>query len=114
MYLHRRSCKAGSKTALNYSMRRFLMSGFLAVVGLLLAGTVAAFFRFVSLWTVLTAALVFLGMLLTFLMGAYVGFDHAVATRTAKELAGVLTGPGPAVSLRDNEARQPELLASRR
>jgi hypothetical protein len=53
------------------------MKSLFALVALLLAGTIAAFLRNVSLWSVLTATLVFLGMVLTFLLGVYAGYDHA-------------------------------------
>ena len=51
------------------------MTCFYTLVGLLLAVTIVTFLRTVSLWSVLTGALVFLGMVLMFLLGAYVGQD---------------------------------------
>jgi hypothetical protein len=54
------------------------MECFFAIVGLLLAGTIAAFLQYVSSWPVLTVFLVFLGMLLTFLLGVFVGSGHAL------------------------------------
>ena len=53
------------------------MTCFFVLVGLLLAATIFTFLRNVSLWPVLTASLLFLGMVLTFLLGAFVGYDHA-------------------------------------
>ena len=56
-----------------YRMKRVLMSCFYGLVGLLLAGTTAAFLQSVSLWSVLTTFLVFFGMLITFVLGVYAG-----------------------------------------
>jgi hypothetical protein len=53
------------------------MTCFFVLVGLLLTVTIVTFLRNVSLWPVLTASLVFFGMVLTFLLGAFVGYDHA-------------------------------------
>ena len=58
-------------------MGHSLMRLFLAFVALLLAGTIAAFLRSVSMWSVLIASLVFLGMVLTFLLGVLAGSSHA-------------------------------------
>ena len=53
------------------------MSCLFALVGLLLAGTIATFLRHVTVVSGLMAFLVFLGLVLTFLLGAFVGYDHA-------------------------------------
>jgi hypothetical protein len=101
--------QAGRKTATHFLMRRFLMTGFFAIVGLLLAGTIAAFLRYVSLWTVLTASLVFFGMLLTFLLGAFVGSDYALPWRKQRLSNQRADAAGPAlVSMMGQNARKPQ------
>lgn len=63
------------------------MTCFFVLVGLLLAVTIVTFLRNVMLWPVLTASLVFLGMMLTFLLGAFVGYDHAWYKRSSDAIA---------------------------
>jgi len=68
-------------------MRRILMACFFVLVGLLLAVTIVTFLRNVSLFSVLTASLVFLGLVLTFGLGAFVGYDHAWYKRSSDAIA---------------------------
>jgi hypothetical protein len=89
-------------------MRRTLMSCFFALLGLILAVTIVTFLRNVSLWSFLMVSLVFLGMALTFLLGAFAGFDYALRRQepaNTTRLSGKDT-PQP--------QRQPEILISRR
>jgi hypothetical protein len=48
------------------------------LVGLLLAGTLAAFLHAVSLWSILMVSLVFLGMALAFMLGVFAGSGLAL------------------------------------
>jgi hypothetical protein len=57
------------------------MRYFYAFVGLLVAATFVTFLRYVALWSVLTVSLVFLGMVLTFLLGVLAGSGHALPWR---------------------------------
>jgi hypothetical protein len=85
------------------------MTSFFAIVGLLLAGTVAAFLRYVSMWTVLTASLVFFGMLLTFWLGAFVGSDYALLWRRQRLSNQRADAAGPSmVSMMSQDARKPQ------
>ena len=59
-------------------MRCLLIRCLYAFVGLLLAGSIVAFLLYVPLWSILTVSVVFLGMVLTFLLGACVGSDRAL------------------------------------
>jgi hypothetical protein len=63
------------------AMRRSLMRCLLALVALLLAGTTAVFLRTVSVWSAMMAFLVFLGMILTFLLGVFIGAGHVLPRR---------------------------------
>ena len=97
-------------------MRRTLMSCFFALLGLLLAGTTVTFLRNVSLWSFLMASLVFIGMVLMFLLGAFVGSDHA---RRKQQLSDQPpAGPPNMIHLIGTNTRkpqgQPEMLVSRR
>ena len=54
-------------------MRCLLMRCFFAFVSLLVAVSIGAFLLYVTLWPVLAVSLAFLGMVLTFLLGALLG-----------------------------------------
>ena len=82
------------------------MSCLFVLVGLLLAVTVATFLRNVSLWSFLMASLVFLGMALNFLLGAFVGFDYA--WRNQSDTVRLVETDMP------QAPRRPEILISRR
>ena len=60
-------------------MRCLLMRCFLAFVGLLVAVSIGAFLLYVTLWPVLAVSLAFLGMVLTFLLGALVGSGRVLS-----------------------------------
>lgn len=97
-------------------MKRILMSCFFALVGLLLAGAVAAFLRNVSLWPFLMVFLVFLGMVLSFLLGTFVGYDHAwhklqLSNQPPASPANTMRLTGTDTR---KPQRQPEILTSRR
>ncbi len=83
----------------------------LALVGLLLAGTIATFLRTVSMWSTLMAALVFTGMLLTFLLGVFTGWGHVLPRKLRR------TPKDPVITLRMSEgskpSSRPQTLASR-
>jgi hypothetical protein len=49
----------------------------LVLLALVLAGAVAGFLHSAAAWPIMTASLVFLAMVLTFLLGVYAGYDHA-------------------------------------
>lgn len=68
-------------------MSRLLLKCSYVLVGLLLAGTIAAFLRIVSMWSLLTAALVLMGMVLTFLLGIFVGYDR-ISPRHRRRFSG--------------------------
>jgi hypothetical protein len=53
----------------------------LTLVALLLAGTTAVFLRTVSVWSAMMAFLVFLGMIVTFLLGVFTGAGHVLPRR---------------------------------
>ena len=53
----------------------------LVLVALLLAGTTAVFLRTVSVWSAMMTFLVFLGMILTFLLGVFSGAGHVLPRR---------------------------------
>jgi hypothetical protein len=59
-------------------MRPLLMRCFFVLVGLLLAGTMAAFLHAVSLWSILMVSLVFVGMALAFMLGVFAGAGLAL------------------------------------
>ena len=94
-------------------MKRTLMSCCFALVGLLLAVTIITFLRDVSLWSVLMVSLVFLGMVLMFLLGAFVGSDHAWRKQQLSNQP-----PANTIHLIGTDTRkpqrQPEILISRR
>jgi hypothetical protein len=91
------------------------MECFFAIVALLLAGTIASFLQYVSSWPVLTVFLVFLGMLLTFLLGVFVGSGHALPwqkQQLSDQRADALAGS--AMTDRRTPQRQSEILTFRR
>ena len=57
------------------------MRSLLALVALLLAGTIATFLWTTSLGSTSIAWLVFSGMILTFLLGVYTGMGHVLPRR---------------------------------
>jgi hypothetical protein len=59
-------------------MRPSWMKYFFTTIGLFLAGVIVAFLRNVALWSILMASLVFLGMLLTFMLGVFAGSGRAL------------------------------------
>jgi hypothetical protein len=58
------------------TMRRLIMRSLFTLVALLLAGTIAAFLRGVSMWSVLLVSIVFVGMELTFFLGVFAAYGH--------------------------------------
>jgi len=73
------------------------MSCFFALVGLLLAVSIVTFLRAVSLWSVLTLSLVFIGMVLAFLLGAFAG-QAGRGTLWAQRVGNPPARPGAPVS----------------
>jgi hypothetical protein len=96
-------------------MKRILMSCLFALVGLLLAGTIATFLRHVTLLSGVMAFLVFLGMVLTFLLGAFVGFDYAQRSNQSPD---AVVSSSHAITLIGPDTRkpqrQPQILISHR
>ena len=96
-------------------MKRILMLCLFALVGLLLAGTIATFLRHVTLLSGLMAFLVFFGMVLTFLLGAFLGFDYAQLSNHSPD---TMLSSANTISLIGADTRkpqrQPEILVSRR
>jgi ABC-type Fe3+-siderophore transport system permease subunit len=90
------------------------MSCLFALVGLALAVMIVTFLRNVSLWSFLMVSLVFVGMALTFLLGAFVGSDYA----RKQQLSNQPAGPANTIHLIGTDTprpqRQMEILISRR
>jgi Flp pilus assembly protein TadB len=68
----------------------------MVLIALLLAGAVAGFLHTAAAWPIMTASLVFLAMVLTFLLGIYAGYDHASRHRRrfSHQSPDVLVRPG--------------------
>ena len=91
------------------------MSCLFALVGLLLAGTIAAFLRHVTLVSGLMAFLVFLGLVLTFLLGAFVGYDHAWYTQQLSNRSpDAIAGSANTISSIGTATRKPQKQAGQR
>lgn len=89
------------------------MRSLLALVALLLAGTIATFLRTASLWSASMAWLVFSGMILTFLLGVFTGMGH-VLPRRGRRLPERPVMALPFESDRLSRPARPEALTSRR
>jgi len=77
------------------------MRTFFALVALLLAGTIAAFLGGVSMWSVLLVSIVFVGMVLTFLLGVFAAYGHIPPRhkrRLSQQPAGEPARPGRSIS----------------
>jgi high-affinity Fe2+/Pb2+ permease len=86
-----------------------------ALVGLVLAVTIVTFLRNVSLWSFLMVSLVFLGMVLMFLLGAFVGSDHALRRQISNQPSADPVNRSRLIGMdTPKPQRQPEILISRR
>jgi hypothetical protein len=80
---------------------------FYAAVAWTLAASIAIFFHTVAMWPVFKASLVFIGMLLTFLLGLFTGTGLLRRRRPSP--------PAMALNVSDSpQTDRPELLTSRR
>jgi hypothetical protein len=70
-----RDLPAGSKLIRNILRHCSWTRLILAFVGLLLAGSIAVFLRYVALWSFLMVTLIAVGMVLMFLLGASAGLS---------------------------------------
>jgi hypothetical protein len=101
-------------------MRPLLMRCFFALVGLLLAGTIAAFLHAVSLWSILMVSLVLLGMALAFMLGVFAGSGMALPWHRRQQQPSNQPFHAPAGSVRSmgqdrrKPQSQPEILTFHR